>query len=171
MTLSLEQLGGQVSERLMVKWTIYLIIYFLAAPSAPPTFVSTSKVTSSSISLHWGPVDCIQRNGDISGYTVQYEVQGSGNIQNKRVSGNATNEVTILELNVSANYNIQVAAVNSAGVGVYSVGKCIILTQCPIVNIVNLFKLQFLFHCWLWSPQLPPLYLSTGPVLLSGGQL
>ena len=93
---------------------------FLAAPSAPPTYVSTSEVTSSSITLQWGPVDCIQRNGDISGYLVQYEVQGSGNTQTKRVSGSTTTEVTISGLNASANYNIQVAAVSSAGAGVYS---------------------------------------------------
>ena len=54
------------------------IMYFLSAPSAPPTTVSTSNVTNSSIIVKWGPVLCIHRNGNITGYTVQYEAQGSG---------------------------------------------------------------------------------------------
>ena len=35
------------------------ILYFLPGPSAPPTIVSTSDVTNSSITVHWRPVDCI----------------------------------------------------------------------------------------------------------------
>ena len=42
------------------------------APSAPPTSVNVSDVTPSSITVQWGPVDCIHRNGDITGYSVQY---------------------------------------------------------------------------------------------------
>ena len=37
-------------------------------PSAPPISVSVSEVTSSSITVQWGPVDCIHRNGDITDY-------------------------------------------------------------------------------------------------------
>ena len=48
------------------------------APSAPPTSVSVSEVTSSSITVQWGPVDCIHRNGDITGYTVRVSASGEG---------------------------------------------------------------------------------------------
>ena len=90
------------------------------APSAPPTSVSTSDVTSSSITVQWGAVDCIHRNGDITGYSVRYGVQGSGSTQMLSVSGSATTEATISGLESATNYSIEVAAVNSAGTGVYS---------------------------------------------------
>ena len=90
------------------------------APSAPPTSVSTSDVTSSSITVQWGTVDCIHRNGDITGYSVRYGVQGSGSTQTESVSGGITNEFIIPELESATTYVVQVAAVNSGGTGVYS---------------------------------------------------
>ena len=92
----------------------------LTAPSAPPTSVSTSDVTFSSITIQWGRVDCIHRNGDITGYSVQYSIQGSDTAQTLTVSGGATTNTTISGLDSSTMYEIEVAAVNSAGTGVYS---------------------------------------------------
>ena len=91
---------------------------FFSAPTAAPTSVSVSEVTSSSITVQWGAVDCIHRNGDITGYLVQYGVWGSESTQTVSVS-DAT-ETTIAGLVSSTLYEIQVAAVNSAGIGVYS---------------------------------------------------
>ena len=93
---------------------------FPPAPSAAPTSVSVSEVISSSITVQWGAVDCIHRNGDITGYSVRYGVQGSGSTQTVSVSGSGATMTTISELESSTNYSIQVAAVNSAGTGVYS---------------------------------------------------
>ena len=86
------------------------------APSSPPTFVNVSEVTSSSITVQWGPVDCIHRNGDITGYLVQYgEVEGTEALL--RV---VNSQVTITGLTPFTQYTVSVAAVNSAGTGVYS---------------------------------------------------
>ena len=93
---------------------------FPPAPSAPPTSVSISDVTSSSITVQWGPVDCIHCNGDITGYSVRYGVEGSGSTQTTSVSGGAATEATITGLNSATNYSIEVAAVNSGGTGDYS---------------------------------------------------
>ena len=93
------------------------------APSAPPTSVSVSEVTSSSITVQWGPVDCIHRNGDITGYSVQYREVGSGIVQTisvSVVSGDSATEIIISNLDPSTIYTIEVAAVNSAGTGPYS---------------------------------------------------
>ena len=90
------------------------------APSAAPTSVRVSAVTSSNITVHWGAVDCIHRNGDITGYSVRYGVQGSGSTETRNVSGGSATEVTISSLMLSTTYSIQVAAVNSVGIGVYS---------------------------------------------------
>ena len=93
---------------------------FPPAPSAPPTSVSTSDITSSTIVLQWGPVVCIHRNGDITGYSVRYDVQGSGSTQTMSVSGGGTTDTIITGLNNATNYSIEVAAVNGAGTGNYS---------------------------------------------------
>ena len=96
-------------------------MYILLAPSAPPISVSTSNVTSSNITVHWRPVDCIHHNGDIIGYSVQYGVEGSESNRNMNISGDATTQTTLSGLKPSTNYSIEVAAVNIAGPGVYSV--------------------------------------------------
>ena len=99
---------------------IPLLHAFSSAPSASPTFVSVSEVTSSSITVQWGAVDCIHRNGDITGYTVAYGVQGNGNTQTVNISGGEATQTIISELTPSTNYSIEVAAVNSVGTGVYN---------------------------------------------------
>ena len=65
-------------------------------------------------------MDCIHRNGDITGYSVQYGVEGSGSTQTMNVPGGNTTETTISGLNSATTYSIEVAAVNSAGTGDYS---------------------------------------------------
>ena len=91
------------------------------APSGPPTAVSATS-TSTTITVQWGVVDCIHRNGDITGYSVQYEVLESGSTETVSVidsEGSTTNRL-VSGLSSSTNYAIEVAAVNSAGGGVYS---------------------------------------------------
>ena len=92
---------------------------FPPAPSAAPSDVSASS-TFSSITVQWGAVDCIHRNGDITGYSVRYGIQGSGSTQTESVSGGEVTMTTISGLESSTTYSIEVAAVNSAGTGVYS---------------------------------------------------
>ena len=89
-------------------------------PSAAPTSVSVlANVTSSSITVQWGAVDCADRNGDITGYSVQYT--GGGSTQTMNVSGDSSGGmVTISGLSPATLYTVEVAAVNSAGPGVYS---------------------------------------------------
>ena len=84
------------------------------APSAAPTNVDVSEVTSSSITVQWGIVPCIEQNGDITGYIVQY---GS---ETQSVSGGSVTETTISNLTPSTTYNVRVAAVNDADTGPYS---------------------------------------------------
>ena len=90
------------------------------APSAPPTSVRVSEVTSSSITVQWGPVDCIHRNGDITGYSVRYRRKTESIPQNISVSGGNAIRYTIPNLNSSTKYFIRVAAINNAGNKLFS---------------------------------------------------
>ena len=89
------------------------------APSAAPDPVTVTGVTSS-ITIQWGEVECIDRNGEIAGYSVRYS--GGGSINTRSVSGGDTRQTTISGLTPSTDYTIIVAAVNSAGTGQYSTG-------------------------------------------------
>ena len=86
----------------------------LPAPSAAPNSVSVSEVTSSSITVQWGAVPCIHRNGDIAGYLVRYGSQS----QTQFVS--SVSETTFSNLTPSTTYNIRVQAKNNAGTGPFS---------------------------------------------------
>ena len=92
------------------------------APSSAPTSVGVPEehVTFSSITVQWVAVDCIDHNGDITGYSVRYGVQGSGSTQTRDVSGGGATNMVISGLTSSTNYTVEVAAVNSVGTGVYS---------------------------------------------------
>ena len=101
-------------------FSLHLNLIFPSAPSAAPTSVSVSEVTFSSITVQWGAVDCIHRNGDITGYSVRYGIHRSGSTQTVSVSGGGATMTTISELTSSTTYSIEVAAVNSAATGLYS---------------------------------------------------
>ena len=90
------------------------------APSAAPDPVTLNGVTSSSITVQWGMVPCIHRNGYITGYSVRYS--GGASPDTKNVTGGGTKQTTIFGLIPSTDYTIEVAAVNSVGTGPYSTG-------------------------------------------------
>ena len=65
-------------------------------------------------------VPCADQNGNITGYSVRYGVQGYGSTQTVNVNRSSATETTISNLMPSTNYSLQVTAVNEAGTGVYS---------------------------------------------------
>ena len=106
-----------------VSYIFYSELLTHTAPSASPTSVSVSEVTSSSITVQWGTVPCIHRNGDITSYSVRYgEVGiGVGDRTIMTVSGDSSGGMyTITGLSSDTVYTVEVAAKTSAGTGVYS---------------------------------------------------
>ena len=89
------------------------------APSAAPSNVRVTGATSTTITVQWGEVECIHRNGEITGYSVRYI--GGGSTDTRSVSGGDTRRTTISGLIPSTDYTIEVAAVNNEGTGQYSV--------------------------------------------------
>ena len=80
-------------------------------------------MTSSSITVQWGAVPCIEQNGD----TVQ-----NGN-ETHYVSGGSVTEITISDLTPSTTYNVQVAVVNDADTG-------------PFSNTISIMTLGIMYH-------------------------
>ena len=100
----------------MVTNLCYLTI-LCAVPSSAPTSVSATS-TPTTITVQWGMVPCIHRNGEITGYSVRYS--GGGSTDTVSVSGANARQTTISGLTPSTDYTIEVAAVNSVGTGPYS---------------------------------------------------
>ena len=109
-----------------------LNVYVYIASTAAPISVSISEVSTSSITFQWDPVDCIHRNGDITGYLVRYGVEGDEGM--RQTESTSATEHTITRVEPSTTYSIQVAAVNSAGNGVYS--NQLSITTAGIYKIV-----------------------------------
>ena len=91
-----------------------------AAPGSGPEML---RKVETSITIAWDVVNCIERNGIITGYVVRYTPPSTSGNNTVMISGTggAGGMVTIDGLTPSTQYSIQVAAVNSDGrVGVFS---------------------------------------------------
>ena len=85
-------------------------------PSAPPSEVRADGM-SITISVQWEMVPCIDQNGAITSYSVRYVEAESGSTQTVSTT---ERQLVISGVSTSTNYSVEVAAVNSAGTGVYS---------------------------------------------------
>ena len=95
----------------------FYVFYFIA-PSSAPTSVNISDMTATNITVQWEPVNCIDRNGNITSYALRYRVQNTTVFQTLVVP--KVYRAVLSNLKSSTSYEIEVAAVNSAGRGVYS---------------------------------------------------
>ena len=72
--------------------------------------------TSRNISVSWDVIDCTERNGIITGYTVEFQEQGGA-----RLPGEVVNQTfTASGLTPRTNYVFRVAGVNSNGTGPFT---------------------------------------------------
>ena len=85
------------------------------APAAAPLDVGT-QITSRRVILSWPLVDCLERNGVITGYTVEFREEGGAMIPGE-VEGQT---FTARGLTPHTNYTFRVAGVNSNGTGPFS---------------------------------------------------
>ena len=71
---------------------------------------------TTTISIRWDRVSCIQRNSNITGYIVRYGQHGSErDTEDVTVMGTADRQCTIMGLNTSTVYFVMVAVMNSNG--------------------------------------------------------
>ena len=102
----------------MHAYTYCLCFLFVSTvPTGAPHNV-TYYATSTSVNLNWLQIDCIERNGVITNYTVVFQEQGEAVIPG---------EVNVIDRTFTAsgltphtNYIFRVAGVNSNGTGPYT---------------------------------------------------
>ena len=86
------------------------------APSGSPTEINEVAVTPNTLTVQWGEVPCLHRNGEITGYIVEAITSGEV-VRTVNVNDSDARRATVTGLNSSTQYTVQVAAVNSAGAG------------------------------------------------------
>ena len=86
------------------------------APTGAPDGISEGPVTANSITVQWGEVLCLDRNGEITGYTVEVTLSGMV-VATENVNDGSARRGTVSGLNPSTDYFVLVAAVNSVGTG------------------------------------------------------
>ena len=94
-----------------------IIIQFLliVAPTGSPRDV-TPSMTSRSIMVTWDTIECIERNGIITGYTVVFQEQGGADVPGDVVDMT----FTAGDLTPYTSYLFQVAGVNDVGTGPFT---------------------------------------------------
>ncbi|OCT58236.1 hypothetical protein XELAEV_18002425mg [Xenopus laevis] len=90
-------------------------------PSAPPQNVKASGHTNQSIMIKWQPPPENHQNGILKGYVVRYCLSGLlVAYQYQNLSNPDISHLLLGDLIIWTNYEIEVAAYNSAGLGVFS---------------------------------------------------
>ncbi|XP_066560557.1 protein sidekick-2 isoform X2 [Amia ocellicauda] len=90
-------------------------------PSAPPQNVIASGRTNQSIMIQWQPPPESHQNGILRGYFIRYCLAGLPvGYQFKNITNPDVTNLLLEDLIIWTNYEIEVAAYNGAGLGVYS---------------------------------------------------
>ena len=91
---------------------VFLFFFVSTVPTAAPRSV-TYSVNSTTVNLNWRQIDCIERNGVITSYTVVFQEQGGAVIPGEVNVMYRT--FTASGLTPHTNYIFRVAGVNSNG--------------------------------------------------------
>ena len=97
---------------------IQMMVFVFLVPSAAPTSVTAVEVGPLKIRVVWGPVECIHRNGAITGYRVCHT-----NLNTlSKICSPSSGGGTSLDISVSSGgvYDVQVAGINAVGEGPFS---------------------------------------------------
>ena len=90
--------------------------FFSTEPNAPPSYVTLSIRSSTSIMVQWSYVPAADQNGIILSYTVTYTALPGGSPQMKLVNA-PTTRATLTGLNEHTDYSVTVFASTVKGDG------------------------------------------------------
>ena len=95
---------------------LYIGVFVIVVPNAPPANVMGNNETSTRIFVQWDEVPANNQNGIIVNYTVTYTKLPNGSPTAEVVIAPKRN-ITLVELNKFTNYSITVFASTSKGGG------------------------------------------------------
>ena len=108
----------------------------------------STTVLSTSITVEWDTVECIERNGVIDNYIVRFEPEGGGQSE-ETVDTTRTHSAS--GLSPSTSYSFSVAAVNSVGTGPFT-APLIVETSGIVVTFKTSLH-HYLHVCFYWFLQ------------------
>ena len=88
-------------------------------PSGSPN-LQFSIVSTTSIHIWWSDIECTQRNGDITSYSIQYYSNDNGDSGEIFISSSDQRSHILSGLTPFVTYNINIAGININGTGPYS---------------------------------------------------
>ena len=92
-----------------------MFVLFTIAPTGVPTSLS-AFISFNAVTVTWDVIDCIERNGIITGYVVEFQEQGGA-----RITGEVVGQsFTAAGLTPATRYTFRVAGVNSNGTGPFT---------------------------------------------------
>ena len=86
-----------------------------SAPSGIPGLLSFSGISLTSITVQWTELPCSDRNGEITGYTLEYISTRPPHTDTITVSGLNTTRLLVNGLLPRTNYTFSVSAVGAIG--------------------------------------------------------
>ena len=102
---------------LSVSLSVSLSACLSVVPSGFPGMLTVTSLTSTNISLTWTPITCIEQNGIITSYDIQY---GQRSTRDMMITTSSATSHTISDLLPFTYYTFRVAGVNSEGMGPFS---------------------------------------------------
>ena len=97
-------------------------MYLPAGPTKVPKNIEIVFITANKLIFSWNSIPCSDQNGEILYYVVKYLYKVVSEGVQEQESQTDGNERGIILRNLRSNtkYNVTIAGVNSAGVGVFS---------------------------------------------------
>ena len=112
---------------LTIKQTKNVLFLLITAPSEPPSQLSATNTTQTTISFRWSKPCCGQRNGKIMGYSYRLRNLTGGMVAQNMITSTA---LSIKNLTPLTKYSFSVAAKTVEGVGPFS-ENVIVSTTSP----------------------------------------
>ena len=140
----------ETGEREYLTHNLSHVVLSSTAPTRPPDGVSELSVTGNSITVQWGEVLCLDRNGQITGYKVNATLNGTV-IRTENVNDGSARDGTVSGLTPSTDYLVLVAAVNSAGTGPFSGIPIETEGLCEVQYVMHTFSSLYKFPTTRWT--------------------
>ena len=131
--------------------TISNMYYLHAAPSGIPGSLNFSDVNLTSITVQWTELPCSDRNGEITGYTVEYSsTTPPPHTNTVTVSGSSNTRLVVGGLLPRTSYNFSLRAQGAAntrsGTRFTATPTGCAITTIPIAFYINSCRYRFLFQ-------------------------